>query len=119
LLELLRKLWEEGQLKVIIGHVVLNVVFAVAAALFTKDPDDKFALKRLGEFLGSKFLPFFIAYVAAYLIGASAGLDWLATATFAIIEATLAADLVDSLGRLGIPIPEAVKRLVSGATAKG
>jgi phage-related holin len=102
-------LWTLDAVRFIAAHVVVNVVVALAAALNTSD----FKPHKLAEFLSRKLLPYVIIYGVVKAIGMDAGLDALAPVVFAIIEATLVADLVENLAKLGIPLPEAMKRAVS------
>lgn len=102
-------IWSFTGVKIIIGNILVNVVVALAAAQYTGSLD----LSRLSEFLTKKLLPFVAVYAICKVFGESAGLPWLAPATWAIIEVTLAANLIDNLGRLGIPLPNGLARIVS------
>jgi len=101
-------IWAFDGAKVIICHTVINVVVALAAALMTGE----FQLAKLGEFLIKKLLPYTAVYVVVKVAGLTAGLDWLAPATWAAIEATLTGDLADNLVKIGLPMPEQIKRIV-------
>lgn len=95
--------------KFIAVHTVINLVVAVAAAL----KDGQFKAHKLADFLVRKLAPYVLVYGAAKAIGTEANLEWLATAAFALIEATLLADLTENLGFLGVPLPEAIEAWVS------
>ena len=100
-------IWSYAGVKIIVGHVLINVVVALAAAQYTKTMD----LSKLAEFLTQKLLPFIAVYVVCKVFGEGAGLPWLAPATWVIIESTLAANLIDNLGKLGVPLPNALARV--------
>jgi len=100
-------IWSYAGVKILVGNVLINVVVALAAAQKTGTLD----LSKLAEFLTKKLLPFIAVYVVCKVFGESAGLIWLAPATWTIIEATLAANLIDNLGKLGVPLPEALARV--------
>lgn len=91
------------------AHILLNVCVAVAAAIH----DNEFKFYKLGEFLWRKLAPYILVYAGAKLVGDAAGLGVVGGSVFALIEATLLANLVENLDRLGIPLPEVVVRLVS------
>jgi phage-related holin len=101
-------LWSLDGVKMITLHTIVNVVVAVMAAIHVGE----LRLHKLAEFLYRKLLPYVIIYGVVKVIGVDAGLDWLAPAVFTIIEITLASDLAENLARLGIPMPEAVMKLV-------
>lgn len=101
--------WALTGVKVITSHIAFNVILAVAAAARTGE----FTFAKLAEFLYRKVAPFVLAYYAAVIFGESAGFTWLAPAVWTIVTANLAANTLDSLNVLGVPLPEAVLRLVS------
>ena len=106
--EALLYLWSIPEVKFMVSHIVLNVVAAVAAAVHTGE----FALGKLGEFMYRKVLPYVALYGVARLFGEGAGLDWLAAAVFALIEAALTGDLVENLQKLGVAIPDGVVKFL-------
>ena len=97
------------EVKFIGGHVLLNVLVAVAAAIAAGE----FKLHRLAEFLWRKLTPYVLVYAAARLFGEATGLAAVAPSVFALIEAALLSDLVENLERLGLRLPEPVSRLIS------
>ena len=101
-------IWSYAGVKVITGHVLVNVVVALAAAQYTSSLD----LSKLVEFLTKKLLPFLGVYAICKIFGEDAGLPWLAPAVWTIIEATLASNLLENLNRLGVPLPDALARVV-------
>jgi phage-related holin len=107
-------LWESfPEFRFMVAHVAVNLTVAVAVALYT----GQFELKRLGGFLVRKLAPFVLIYGVVRVLGAEAGLEWLAVAVWVIIEATLVGDLADNLARLGVPVPEWMQaRIGAGAT---
>jgi len=100
--------WSFDGVKVIVGHTLINVVVAVAAAV----KDGNFNLSRLSEFLVKKLLPYVSVYAIVKAFGEAAGLAALGPVVWGMIEASLAGDLADNLAKLGVPMPEAFKRLV-------
>jgi phage-related holin len=106
--ELVLLVWAFDGVKVIVGHVVINVAFAIAAAVYT----GTFELAKVGEFLSKKLLPFVAVYFVLKAFGEAAGLGYLAPVVWAAIEASLTGDLVDNLVKLGLPLPEGLKRLI-------
>jgi phage-related holin len=103
-------IWGYTAVKVIVSHIMINLVVALAAAQKNGDLD----LSKLAEFLTKKLLPFVAAYVVCNVFGEYAGLPWLAPAIWTIIEATLSANLIDNLGKLGVPLPEALGKITGG-----
>ena len=109
---MLALIWSYAGVKMLVGQVLINVVVALAAAQKSGTLD----FSKLAEFLTKKLLPFVAVYVVCKVFGESAGLIWLAPAVWTIIEATLAANLIDNLGRLGVPLPEALARVTRAST---
>jgi len=101
-------LWSFAGVRVLVGHIAVNVAMAVAAAQVRGD----FELGRVGEFLFKKMLPYVAVYAAVKAFGDAAGLAFLAPVVWATIEASLVGDLMDSMARLGLQWPEPVARLV-------
>ena len=101
-------LWSLDGVKFIACHTAINVVAAVAASLKVGE----FKPYKISEFLTRKLAPYVLVYGAVKFLGADIGLDWLSVAAFALIEATLLSDLAENLARLGIPMPEAIEKLL-------
>lgn len=101
-------LWLQGGLKYIVVRVLVNVVVAVAATLYTGE----FVLGRTGEFLYRKLLPYAAVYAVAYFVGEAAGVGGLAIVVLGAIEAGLFGDLADNLVKLGLQLPPTMRRLV-------
>jgi phage-related holin len=97
------------EVKLIGGHIVLNTIVAIAAALYTSS----FQFNKLWEFLYRKLLPYCLIYGAARLLGEATGTSELAAVVFAIIEAMLIADLAENLGKMGIKWPTALRRMIT------
>ena len=104
-------LWMMSSVQFIVYHVLLNVAVALAAAIRTGE----FKFYKVGEFLYKKLLPFVLVYAVARGLGETANQGWLAVTVLGLIEMALAADLVENLALLGVPIPEAVLKLVNKA----
>jgi len=101
-------LWLMTSVQFIVYHVLLNVAIALAAAIRTGE----FKFYKVGEFLYRKLLPFVLVYGVARGLGETANQGWLAVAVMGLIEMSLAADLVENLARLGVPIPDAILQLI-------
>jgi len=106
--EFLWGVWSFDGVKVIVAHVAINLVVAVAAAMKA----GTFELGKIGEFLWKKLAPYVMVYFAVKVAGLAAGLDALAAVAWAAIEATLLGDLMDNLVKLGLTMPEPIARLV-------
>lgn len=104
----LEELWSLGGVKALVAQIGLNVILAVAAAIKT----DSFDLSKIGEFLYRKVAPYLLVYVAAKALGLSAGVEWLAPATYAVLAATLLGDLLENVENLGIELPSVVQYLL-------
>lgn len=100
--------WSYVGIRVIVSHVIINVVFAVAAAQKTGELD----LGKLGEFLFKKLLPYCTVYLIIKVFGQDAGLDYLSAPILVIIELTLAGNLADNLRALGLPLPKLITALI-------
>lgn len=96
------------EVKFLLGHVVLNTVVAIAAAL----REGSFDIRKLSEFLTKKLLPNVLVYAIVRTIGSTLDMAWLSTVAWAAITAALTGDLIDSLAKLGLKIPEPVLRVV-------
>jgi len=101
-------LWAMVSVQFIVYHVLLNLGVALAAAIRTGE----FKFYRVWEFLYRKLLPFVLVYGVARGLGETANQGWLAVAVMGLIEMSLAADLVENLARLGVPIPDAILQLI-------
>jgi hypothetical protein len=102
------ELWELGGVKAIVLQTLFNVVLALATAVYT----DALNIKKLGEFLTKKLLPFLTVYVIAKAVGVAAGIEWVAPIAYAAIAAMLAGDMVDNLVKLGLPLPDFMLRFL-------
>lgn len=96
------------EVKFLLGHVTLNTVIAIAAAI----REDTFDLRKLSEFLTKKLLPNVMVYAAVRLAGTATDMTWLSTVAWAAITAALTGDLIDSLAKLGLKIPDFILRRV-------
>ena len=106
LLNQLRLVLEDPFAKIIVGHVLINLVAALAAALKTNALD----LAHVKSFVLQKLLPNLAVFTVAKLAGNLAGLHWRAGGAWGAVEADLLGDLADSLGRLGLPMPGALMK---------
>ena len=100
--------WSFAGIRVIVGHIIVNLIVALAAAQVQGD----FELGRVGEFLFKKMLPYVAVYVILKAFGEAAGLSFLAPVVWGTLEISLTGDLMDNMARLGLRWPDAVARLV-------
>jgi phage-related holin len=111
-LAVLASVWSFAGVKVLVSHVALNVVLAVAAGLKAGE----FTFAKLAEFLSRKLLPFVGVYYASIALGEAAGLGFIAPTVWTVITLTLAANTVENLAALGLPIPDVLLNLVKAPT---
>lgn len=97
------------EVRFLFGHIAINTVVAIAAAL----REGTFDLRKLSEFLTKKLLPNVLVYGIVRIIGTSADMTWLSGVAWAAITAALTGDLIDSLAKLGLKLPEKLLRVVS------
>ena len=105
-MEFVKWLLSFWQVKFILGHIALNVVVAMAASIYTGD----FLLGKVGEFLYKKVLPYTMVFAAFAAIGEAANLGAIANVAFAGLEAMLLADLLDNLKKIGLAIPQTLRK---------
>lgn len=88
------------EVKFLVGHILLNTIVAVAAALLTS----QFDVKKFSEFLTRKITPFLLVYIGARLFGEAAGVPSLATVVLGVLESRLLVDLAENLKVLGVEL---------------
>ena len=88
--------------------VVLNTALAVALAIRRNE----FDLRRLWHFLWNRLTPYLIVYGSARLIAADTEWAWVPPAVFAVLQVSLAGDIVAKLQDLGIPLPPNAQKLL-------
>ena len=99
--------WAQWEVKVLLSHVIVNVVVAMAASIATGE----FVLALVPEFLWKKVLPLVAVYGAFAVFGEASGLGAVATATWALLELKLTGDTLDNLKKLGIEwVPEGLTK---------
>ena|SRR3990172_9362508 len=106
LLNQLKQLAADPLVKILVAHIVINLVVAVAAAIKTHTLD----LAKMKAFVLEKVLPSVLVFAVAKFIGQAAKLEWLAAVAWAALEADLLRDLTDSLSKLGMPMPDILKK---------
>lgn len=93
----------------IVGHILFNFVLAVAAAM----REGRFEAAKLADFTKDK-LPLVLVYYASSLLVTLwpnvLGIDYVPGAVLALVTASLGGDTIDSLARLGVPIPDKLRR---------
>jgi phage-related holin len=99
--------WAQWEVKVLLSHVIVNVVVALAATIASGE----FVLALVPEFLWKKILPLVAVYAAFAAFGEASGLGGVATATWALLELKLTGDTLDNLKKLGIEwVPEGLTK---------
>jgi hypothetical protein len=94
------------QVKFLLAHIALNVVVAMAASIYVGE----FLLGKVGQFLYRKVLPYLLIFGAFAAMGKAANLGAITNGAFAALEAMLLADLLDNLHRMGLKIPQALRK---------
>lgn len=106
---LLASVWGYDGVRLITFGVLLNVLLAVAVAMRT----GQFSLRVLGEFLFRQLGPYVVIYYGFKLFAEGTGFEWVSVAVLALITAMIASAIIEKLKLLGVPIPEAVMKLVT------
>jgi len=109
ILSVLAKFFAATDVRFIIGHIVVNLVMAIAAGLKQKD----FDFRRVAEFLWRKLLPYVLGYAVVKVIGDWCALTPLLPITWIAIETTLLGDLIDNLAKLGLKLPDFITTRIS------
>lgn len=99
-------LWGFWEVKVLLLHILANVVVAIAASIRTNE----FLLGKLAEFLWRKVLPLVAVFGVLAFVGDTLEVGGLSTATWLALETLLLADLADNLKKLGLPIPDSLTK---------
>ena len=99
-------LWAQWQVKVLVAHIGLNVVVALAATIRSGE----FVLGKVPEFLYKKILPLVATYTAFSVFGEATGQTAIATGTWGLLETLLLNDTFDNLKKLGINVPESLTK---------
>lgn len=110
LLELARQLildiWATPWVKILVAQIVINFAVAVFAAIRT----GKYKWAKLGEFLWRKLVPLVGTFSVFQLLGNAAGYEAVGVVAFALLEATLLAELADNLSKMGINMPNSLRK---------
>lgn len=99
-------LWDQWQVKVLVAHIAINVIVAVAASIRCNE----FVLAKTGEFLYRKVLPLVLTYAAFAFFGDAIDYGGVATAAWLLLTTILLGDLMDNLAKLGLPLPEGLTK---------
>ena len=98
-------LWAQWQTQVLVYHILVNVVVALAASIYAKE----FLMAKIPEFLYRKILPYVMLYSVFSFAGESIGQGAVAVGVWGLITTALLADLLDNLKRFGLDfIPRAM-----------
>ena len=105
--EVILSVWGQWQVKVLVLHILVNVVVAVAATVRTGE----FVLGKVPEFLYKKILPFVLVYAVFAVAGATIGMGGIALAVWGMLELALVNDTLDNLKKLGFErVPAALTK---------
>lgn len=99
---MLKHVWSIPYVRFLVGHMLVNFVVGVSAAIHTS----AFDWARVGDFFYRKILPYLLVFAVAEAMGEAAGLGWLSLTAFGLVQLNLITDLAGSLEKLGIPMPE-------------
>ena len=91
-------LWSQWQTQVLVYHILVNLVVALAASIYTKE----FLMAKIPEFLYRKILPYVLMYGVFAFAGESIGQGAMATGVWGLLETALLADLLDNVKRFGL-----------------
>ena len=110
-LAFLGAVWATWEVQVLVSHIIINFVVAVAVGLWMKE----FVLARVCEFLYRKILPLTAIYAAFFLFGDALGMEGLKTVAWALLEMYLLADLMENLRKIsdkfGVKFPVAERNI--------
>lgn len=98
--------WGFWQTKFLLAQIGLNFVLAVAVTIRTGE----FVLARTAEVLYRKVLPYLLIFAFLAAFGNAINLEWLTTASWLLLVASLTSDMLDNLRKLGVPIPEGLTK---------
>lgn len=101
-------LWDRTETKFIAGHVLLNLFIALAKTLSS----NSFNLRKLSGFMTDKLIPYIGVFAIATQFESAMHVYGLSTVAWGLIQTSLLAQTVDSLGKMGIPFPMPVLNLV-------
>jgi len=93
-----------------VQFITYHVLFNVSVALLTSIVSAQFRLARVIEFLYRKLLPYIGLLAITEAFGGAIGLAALTPVVILLIETRLAADLMENLKTLGVPIPDIIMK---------
>lgn len=111
--EFASQLWGRVETKFIVGHVMLNVCIALTRAFSS----GTFSLRKLSGFLYDKLVPYLGVFAIATQFEDAIGMPGLSAIVWGLIQVNLTAQSIDSLGRLGVPIPEKIMAMTRWHTS--
>lgn len=91
--------WAYWETKFIVYHCIVNFVLALAVSVYCKE----FVLEKTLEVLWRKVLPLVAVFGVFAAFGETLKMDGASIAIWALIEAKLLADMLENLGKLGVP----------------
>lgn len=100
-------LWGLWYVKVLVLHVIVNVVVAVMAGIRSGN----FVLAKLWQFLWKKVMPLVGTFAVFTAFGESINQPAIAPVVWILIETMLVSDLLDNLKKMGVPIPDGLTKV--------
>jgi phage-related holin len=94
-------------MQVIVSLIAIDVLLGVIAALVKKN----FTLNKLADFMKGAVIHFVLGFAIVQMVGeAFPPLDFIVIISFIIIVIVLVASIFRNLSKLGIPVPNGLKR---------
>ncbi len=94
-------------MQIIIILVVIDVLLGIVAALVKKN----FIFTKLGNFMKKMMVGYVFGFVIVEIIGQSLQtMAFIVPSVFVIVVLALLASIVGNLGKLGLPVPAALKK---------
>ena len=94
-------------MQVIVTLIVADVVLGIIAALIRKE----FVFGKLAKFMKVPVLAYVFGFAIVEIVGQTIpSLDFIVTAVFVLIVIVLLASLFRNLSRLGLPVPNGLRK---------
>lgn len=105
--EVIYYLFGTWQMQVIATLIVIDVILGIIAALIRKE----FLFSKLANFMKGPVLSYIFGFAIVEIIGKTfSGLRFVVMGSFVLIVLVLLASIFKNLSRLGIPVPDGLKK---------
>jgi len=95
------------QMQIIVILLIIDVLLGIIAALVRKE----FVFAKLGNFMKVPVLAYVLGFAVIEMVGLSLpSLAFFVPTVFILVVITLLASIVGNLGKLGLPIPTALRK---------